>query len=480
MSPDQRSTLHQSELRERVEGIRWQRVWIYKQPAVRLNRYIYWKGIFNNYCFRFPFSGKVVLETWNSGSDSWEPLVWRAVIKLGMLHFSLMYWVTSHPDLYTAIINIFNRKWKGITSDTEYLHKLAAPQGANFGLPSLQTSGLCPAAARRQLLNPSSSSWRLLEVRTCNMFLWQIIENFMEDGKQLKCGCLSSVLVVSLALSRGTSRNSGADWQPGVWVLCIHYLTQWCREEEIQFVHKNPSARSLFSFRAELRSDGTEGCFHPGCEQRSPSWPGRSAQVRCMLGSDSVSWFILMTVMVTNLVRWVRWVRAMNHSLSLVQDAGCGRVVATERKRKDEKHIRHTNRTGSASLSPHLSPFFPESIWLHARAVKLVPPPTNPSILMLVHIGLGHIKPMINDVLIGLFSTTEPRCWVDSTLAYLSHPACQRRMFPAGLIKAWYKLEGWDTFVHFCFPAEHSDTNMRGKCDGCHLEIMLMTRLIQK
>lgn len=52
-----------------------------------------------------------------------------------------MYWVTFHPHLYTEIINIFNSKWKGITSDTEYLHKLAAPQGANFGLPSLQTSG---------------------------------------------------------------------------------------------------------------------------------------------------------------------------------------------------------------------------------------------------------------------------------------------------------------------------------------------------
>lgn len=50
------------------------------------------------------------------------------------------------------------------------------------------------------------------------------------------------------------------------------------------------------------------------------------------------------------------------------------------------------------------------SLRLHMRAISLIPPPTNPSILMLVHIGLGHIKPMINDVLIGLFSTTEPRC----------------------------------------------------------------------
>lgn len=51
-----------------------------------------------------------------------------------------------------------------------------------------------------------------------------------------------------------------------------------------------------------------------------------------------------------------------------------------------------------------------EALRLHMQAVKLISPPPNPSILMLVHTGLGHIKPMINDVLIGLFSTTELRC----------------------------------------------------------------------
>lgn len=153
------------------------------------------------------------------------------------------------------------------------------------------------------------------------------------------------------------------------------------------------------------------------------------------------------------------------------------------RKPKDEHHVRRTLTGWARCLSHHLSPFFLESLWLHTRAVKLVPPPTNPSILMLVHIGLGHIKPMINDVLIGLFSTTEPRCWVDSTLAYLSHPACQRRMFPAGLIKAWYTLEGWDTFVLFCFPAEHSDRpqhegEMWRMCRiSCQLEIIFQQLL---
>lgn len=66
--------------------------------------------------------------------------------------------------------------------------------------------------------------------------------------------------------------------------------------------------------------------------------------------------------------------------------------------------------TRNKFLSRHLSGFFCEALRLHMRAISLVPPPTNPSILMLVHIGLGHIKPMINDVLIGLFSTTEPGC----------------------------------------------------------------------
>lgn len=109
------------------------------------------------------------------------------------------------------------------------------------------------------------------------------------------------------------------------------------------------------------------------------------------------------------------------------------------------------------SLIISLSLFFPKALRLHMPAIKLISPPTNPFILMLVHIRLGRIKLVINDVLIGLFSTTEPRCWVDNTLAYLSHPACQRRMFSCGEIKAWYILEMWDTFVHFCFPTENSD-----------------------
>lgn len=157
-----------------------------------------------------------------------------------------------------------------------------------------------------------------------------------------------------------------------------------------------------------------------------------------------------------------RWVTAMNHSLTA--RSGCrlwkrskdwkhshDEVIINMRKSKDECHNRHiwyilymdthTHTlidpsswfgTQNKFLSRHLSGFFYEALRLHMRAIRLIPPPTNPSILMLVHIGLGHIKPMINDVLIGLFSTTEPRCWVDSTLAYLSHPACQRRMFPAG------------------------------------------------
>lgn len=161
-----------------------------------------------------------------------------------------------------------------------------------------------------------------------------------------------------------------------------------------------------------------------------------------------------------------RWVRAMNHSFTVC--SGCWlRLQAltwwsyhlTWEKSKGGYHNGHVwNMHGQAQppthththwepvatihqvgfstrnkfLCHHLSWFFYEALRLHMRAVKLISPPTNPSILMLVHIGLGHSKPMINDVLIGLFSTTKPRCWVDSTLAYLSHPACQRRMFPAG------------------------------------------------
>lgn len=75
-----------------------------------------------------------------------------------------------------------------------------------------------------------------------------------------------------------------------------------------------------------------------------------------------------------------------------------------------------TDPAGRAQHSEHISLssfiwiLFFEALRLHVRAIELISPPTNPSILMLVHIGLGHIKPMINDVLIGLFSTTEPRC----------------------------------------------------------------------
>lgn len=166
-----------------------------------------------------------------------------------------------------------------------------------------------------------------------------------------------------------------------------------------------------------------------------------------------------------------RWVRAMNHSF--IAGSGCQlwtwrpKGLAWSYLTAGNERMSHTDGMGSASLSS----FIPilSSISLTSRASRqLVPPPTNPSILMLVHIGLGHIKPMINDVLIGLFSTTQPRCWVDSTLAYLRHPACQRRMFPAGLIKGWYILEGWDTFVPFCFPAEHSDRHQHeGGCDRC-------------
>lgn len=112
-----------------------------------------------------------------------------------------------------------------------------------------------------------------------------------------------------------------------------------------------------------------------------------------------------------------------------------------------------------------ISLFFSWALWLHMPAVKLISPPTNPSILMLVHIRLGRIKLVINDVLIGLFSTTEPRCWVDNTLAYLSHPACQGRMFSCREIKARYILEMWGAFYAlselFCFLTEHSDWHQK-------------------
>lgn len=60
-------------------------------------------------------------------------------------------------------------------------------------------------------------------------------------------------------------------------------------------------------------------------------------------------------------------------------------------------------RSGRALERIALSSFFHGALRLHVRAVELIPPPTNPPILMLVHIRLGHIKPVINDVLIGLF-----------------------------------------------------------------------------
>lgn len=99
------------------------------------------------------------------------------------------------------------------------------------------------------------------------------------------------------------------------------------------------------------------------------------------------------------------------------------------------------NSSGWVQPLEHISPsfiwIFSEALQLYMQAVRLVSPPINPSILMLVHIRPGRSKPMINDVSIGLFSTTQPRCWVVRTLAYLSHPACQRKMFPARKIKAY-------------------------------------------
>lgn len=74
------------------------------------------------------------------------------------------------------------------------------------------------------------------------------------------------------------------------------------------------------------------------------------------------------------------------------------------------KHTEQIHQVGSSTRThPPLIIILRDSFYgalrLHVRAVKLVSPPTNPFILMLVHIRLGHIKPMINDVLIGLFST---------------------------------------------------------------------------
>lgn len=46
-----------------------------------------------------------------------------------------------HSFFLLTAIKTFNSKWEGITCDTEYMHEPSAPQGANFRLPSLQTSG---------------------------------------------------------------------------------------------------------------------------------------------------------------------------------------------------------------------------------------------------------------------------------------------------------------------------------------------------
>ena len=82
------------------------------------------------------------------------------------------------------------------------------------------------------------------------------------------------------------------------------------------------------------------------------------------------------------------------------------------------------------------------------RAVKLISPPTNPSILMLVHIGLGHIKPMINDVLIGLFSSggSKVLSWQHTCLS--EPPSLPEKNVSCGEIKARYILERAETQLY--------------------------------
>lgn len=113
--------------------------WTPVQPSV-IFRIIIFVRFLSCYVLFFlhNFLGKVVLENvlseldlkfWNV-ENRWYK---TAVIRVRMYSFSI--------SVMYVVINILNTKWKGITSDTEYLHKLAAPRGANFGLPSLRTSG---------------------------------------------------------------------------------------------------------------------------------------------------------------------------------------------------------------------------------------------------------------------------------------------------------------------------------------------------